>query len=117
MIVADKKRILQVFYNLIDNAVKFSPNGGIITIGAQHQGKFVKLFVKDEGSGISEEYQKKIFEKFFQIEMGDRRSSGGLGMGLAICKGIVEAHGGEIWVESKLGQGSTFSFTIPFIDF
>jgi PAS domain S-box-containing protein len=116
MIVADRKRILQVFYNLIDNAIKFSPNGGNIAIGARFQDKFVKLFVKDEGSGIPEQYQKKIFEKFFQIEMGDRRSSGGLGMGLAICKSIVEAHGGDIWVESNPGRGSTLSFTIPIIN-
>ena len=106
----DHDRILQVLSNLIGNSVKFTPNGGTIKLSARKQGTQVEVSVTDNGSGIPEEAQVKIFERFSQLTMNDRR---GLGLGLFIAKWIVEAHKGCIWVTSEVGKGSTFSFTLP----
>lgn len=106
----DHDRILQVLSNLIGNSLKFTPNGGIIKLSARKQGTQVEVSVTDNGSGIPEEAQVKIFERFSQLTMNDRR---GLGLGLFIAKWIVEAHKGCIWVTSEVGKGSTFSFTLP----
>lgn len=106
----DHDRILQVLSNLIGNSLKFTPNGGTIKLSARKQGTQVEVSVTDNGSGIPEEAQAKIFERFSQLTMNDRR---GLGLGLFIARWIVEAHKGCIWVTSEVGKGSTFSFTLP----
>lgn len=106
----DHDRILQVLSNLIGNSLKFTPNGGAIKLSARKQGTQVEVSVTDNGSGIPEEAQVQIFERFSQLTMNDRR---GLGLGLFIAKWIVEAHKGRIWVSSEVGKGSTFSFTLP----
>ena len=113
-IFSDKDRINQVFSNLIKNAIDFvSPNTGIVTIGARDDEDFIKFFVQDNGPGISDDNQKEIFKKFYQIDTSFSRKRGGSGLGLAICKGIVEALGGKIWVRSEENVQTTFYFKIP----
>ncbi|HSY40128.1 MAG TPA: HAMP domain-containing sensor histidine kinase, partial [Polyangia bacterium] len=107
---ADRARMLQVFENLVGNALKFTPKGGRITIGAIPQAGEVLFSVADTGAGISAENLPHVFDRFWRAERATRQ---GAGLGLPICKGIVEAHGGRIWVESVPGRGTTFSFTIP----
>ena len=107
---ADEDRLLQVLANLIGNAVKFTPPGGRVDVTATRTGPDVVFQVSDDGPGIPADVQPMLFERFWQARDGDHR---GVGLGLAIAKGIVEAHGGRIWVESAPGAGSTFSFTIP----
>jgi PAS domain S-box-containing protein len=106
----DRDRLLQVFENLIGNAIRFTPPGGHITVGAESREHEVIFWVADDGSGIAPDGLPHLFERFWQATKGDRR---GAGLGLPIVKGIVEAHGGHIWVESTLGRGSTFFFSIP----
>jgi signal transduction histidine kinase len=107
---ADLDRLLQVFENLVGNAVKFTEPGGRITVGAARRGDDVLFWVADTGAGIAAEDLPHLFDRFWQARKATRR---GAGLGLPIVKGIVEAHGGRIWVESTLGRGSTFFFTIP----
>jgi PAS domain S-box-containing protein len=107
---ADRDRLLQVFENLIGNAIKFSEPGGLIAVGAAARGREVLFWVTDTGSGISTEDLPHVFDRFWQARKAERR---GGGLGLPIVKTIVEAHSGRIWVESTPGQGSTFLFTIP----
>jgi PAS domain S-box-containing protein len=109
-ILADRHRILQVFENLVGNAIKFSKAGQTITIGAKQQGNAVVFWVRDQGMGIEPEHWTHIFDRFWH---GDTRNGAGTGLGLAIVKGIVELHGGRAWVESRIGDGSTFYFMIP----
>ena len=110
---ADAGRVHQVFSNLIGNAVKFTPRGGRITLRARGAEDFVRLSVVDTGPGIPPERVARLFERFWQANAGDRR---GIGLGLAIARSIVEAHGGQIGVESRPGGGSEFWFTLP-VDF
>lgn len=110
-VTVDPSRIAWVFNNLIVNAIRYTPAGGRITVDADVKGHLVLASVSDTGAGIPKPYQKKIFEKFIQLNQGD--TFGGAGLGLAITKEIVKAHGGDIWVESEPGKGSTFTFTIP----
>ncbi|QUC65465.1 HAMP domain-containing histidine kinase [Nitrosopumilus sp. K4] len=113
-VYSDKDRIIQVFSNLIKNALDFVDEGsGKIEFGAKENNEHIEFFVKDNGIGISEENQKEIFKKFYQIDTSNRRKRDGSGLGLAICKGIIEKLDGKIWVESKFGHGSTFYFSIP----
>jgi PAS domain S-box-containing protein len=107
---ADRDRLLQVFENLIGNALKFTESGGRITVGAAAHKAEVLFWVADTGSGIAVDDQPHLFDQFWQAHT-DRRH--GVGLGLPIVKGIVQAHGGRVWVESTLGRGSTFFFTIP----
>lgn len=107
---ADRERLLQVFENLVGNALKFTPPGGRITIGVASRRGEVLFSVADTGAGISAENLPHVFDRFWRAEQATRQ---GAGLGLPICKGIVEAHGGRIWVESVPGRGTTFSFTIP----
>jgi chemotaxis family two-component system sensor kinase Cph1 len=99
-----------VLSNLIGNSLKFTPKGGAIELSARKQETQVEISVTDNGPGISKQTQERIFEKFSQLKMNDRR---GLGLGLFIAKWIIDAHKGHIWVTSNVGKGSTFSFTLP----
>ncbi len=108
-VFADVNRIRQVLYNLINNAIKFSERG-IITIELTEVNQKIKIAVSDEGVGIAPELQKKIFLSFTQLDGGSTRNKGGIGLGLAICKDIIELHGGELLLKSKSGKGSEFSF-------
>lgn len=108
---ADTDMIKRVLINLLDNAAKFTPERGLITCGGEFCGGYVQLWVQDSGPGIAPEAQVKIFNKFARHE--DNRFSKGFGLGLAFCRLAVEAHGGQIWVESRQGGGSRFIFTLP----
>jgi PAS domain S-box-containing protein len=110
MISVDAGRIQQVLQNLIGNAIKFTPDGGSIRIRAESLGSEVKISVSDTGPGISESLRKRLFGRFVQSGEGKKT---GTGLGLSIAKAIVDAHGGKIWVESQVGVGSTFFFTLP----
>ena len=112
---ADVWRIHQVLENLLGNAIKFTPEGGEITVYARKSTEpaMVEFEVRDTGPGIPESARAKLFTPFYQVEPSSARSAGGLGLGLVISKGIVEAHGGRIWVESEEGKGSSFKFTLP----
>jgi len=112
----DEERIYQVLTNLLSNAVRFSPDGGEILVAAQMTDDSVYVSISDQGPGIDPRYHTAIFDKFFQVpDDGDALlHKGSAGIGLAICKGIVEAHGGKIWLESCPGSGSTFVFSIPY---
>lgn len=111
-IKADKGKIKQVFYNLISNAIKFSPQNGTIVIEGQRNGNMLQISIKDNGIGISKENQKKLFKPFVQVDASASRAYSGTGLGLALVKQFVEIHGGNVWLESELGKGSTFIFTI-----
>ena len=108
----DSERISQVLLNLIDNAIKFTPTKGKITIKAAKNKEAIVIRVEDTGIGVPKESVNKIFEPLFQVRSPYTKKKG-LGLGLAICKGIIEQHGGKIWVGSVLRKGSTFSFTLP----
>ncbi|MEO8335204.1 MAG: PAS domain S-box protein [bacterium] len=110
MVKADAQRIHQVFSNLIGNAIKFTPRGGKVTVSGKLRGSDVHMGVTDTGPGIPAEQIPHVFGQFWQATGADRR---GIGLGLAIAKGIVEAHEGRIWVESTLDEGSSFYFTLP----
>jgi signal transduction histidine kinase len=106
----DHDRVVQLFSNLVGNAVKFTPEGGTITVCAAPEGEVVKFSVVDTGPGISADELPHVFDRYYQAQ---RKNRDGIGLGLSIARGIVEAHGGRIWVESEEGKGSTFFFTLP----
>jgi signal transduction histidine kinase len=108
---ADAERLCQVLANLLSNAIKFSPHSGEVTVGARAHGAQALVWVTDHGLGIPPEAVPKLFSKFYRVEHHESRHIGGTG--LALVKEIVEAHHGSVWVESVLGQGSTFFFTVP----
>jgi two-component system KDP operon response regulator KdpE/two-component system response regulator VicR len=110
---ADARRIEQVLFNLLDNARKFSPPGGVITVHATHVGNTVTIGVRDQGPGIPYSERSRIFERFYQLAHTTTRNVGGSGLGLAICKAIVEAHGGHIRAEDAPGDGTDFIFSLP----
>lgn len=109
-VTGDAFRLKQVLRNLISNAVKYSPDGGTVTIRTRRQSRYVAVSVQDEGIGMTPDQQRYVFEKFYRA---DTVSTSGTGLGLTICRLIVEAHGGEFQVESNLGEGSIFTFTLP----
>ncbi len=111
-ILADRSQIERVFINLIGNALKFTPENGKINISATGANKIVQVDVKDTGFGIPEEAQEHIFEEFYRVDNAINQKVKGTGLGLTLIKHIIEAHQGKIWVKSKLGEGSTFSFTL-----
>jgi signal transduction histidine kinase len=114
IIEADTIRFKQILLNLIDNAVKFSkPDGGTVNIAARKNGDMAQFSISDTGIGIKEEDMGRLFDLFYQADSGISRKYGGAGAGLAVTKQLVEEHGGRIWVESKYGESSTFSFTLP----
>lgn len=110
---ADRGRITQVLNNLIGNAMKFSPDGGTIRLHLEEQSAYVEVTISDDGIGVPPDKLNRIFERFYQIDGSARRRFGGAGIGLAIVKRIVDAHQGEIWVESELNKGSRFTFRLP----
>ena len=115
LVSIDKGRMNQVLDNLIGNAMKFSPDGGAITITMSKLDYAVCVSISDEGIGMPPEKHKRIFERFYQIDGSARRRFGGTGIGLAIVKRIVDAHNGQIWVESEVDEGSSFFFTLPLV--
>jgi PAS domain S-box-containing protein len=114
LVMVDKDRIMQVFMNLINNAIKFTNNGFILIKTERWNKDFAKVMIQDTGIGIAKEDIDKLFHRFSQIESKDHPKHGSTGLGLAICKEIIEKHHGKIWVESESGRGSTFIFTLPF---
>jgi signal transduction histidine kinase len=112
MLWADEYRVLQIVQNLVINATKFTPEGGIITLRAREQNGALVIEVQDTGRGIPEEEQRRLFRPYYR-QLSDREHLSGLGLGLALCKNLVQLHGGRIWVQSEEGKGATFSFSIP----
>ncbi len=112
-VMADEARLAQVFLNLLDNAVKYTPDGGRVTVTAVAQDRSVRFDITDTGIGIPPEDLSRIFERFYRVDKARSRDLGGTGLGLSIVKHIVHAHGGEVWVSSVVGKGTTFSFTLP----
>jgi len=112
-IYADEDKFIQVMYNLVDNAIKFSNENSFVKIGARKKGELVEISVKDTGIGIKTEDQNKLFKPFSQIDSFSYRKPQGTGLGLHLVKQIVHLHGGYVWFRSNLGEGSTFSFAIP----
>lgn len=110
---ADPQRLSQVLGNLLDNAVRHSPQGGTITVRATNAGDGVQVDVMDQGPGLSPKELSLVFERFYRGDKARARSTGGSGLGLAIVKQLVEAHGGKVWAQSGAGGGATFSFTLP----
>jgi len=106
----DRGRLVQVLGNLLSNAIKFSPVGGRVRLGASRDGDSAVFEVADHGAGISPSDQQHLFDRYWQARSSDRR---GVGLGLAIARGIVDAHGGRLWVESEVGRGSRFCFALP----
>jgi signal transduction histidine kinase len=133
LVFGDRDKIRQVLLNLLGNAVKFTPEGGKIEVSAEVaslkreaaigeasgmpvssiDSRGVRVFVRDSGIGVPAEHHKRVFDPFFQVDNSSTREYGGTGLGLSIVKRLIEAHGGQAWVDSEPGKGSTFSFTIP----
>jgi PAS domain S-box-containing protein len=112
-LLADRDRLIQALTNLLSNAIKFSPPDSTIWLTASEQPNWILFQVRDRGRGIPADKLGRIFERFHQVDASDSRNNKGTGLGLAICHSIVQQHSGRIWVESRLNEGSTFSFTIP----
>jgi two-component system phosphate regulon sensor histidine kinase PhoR len=113
-VIGDRSYLEQVFINLLDNAIKYNHGKGEISISATEKGKTeIQVVIKDNGMGIPEEELARIFERFYRVDKGRSQELGGTGLGLSIVKHIIQAHGGRVWAESKLGEGSTFYFTLP----
>jgi two-component system, OmpR family, phosphate regulon sensor histidine kinase PhoR len=112
-LVADTLRISQVVGNILDNAVKFSPQGRQVTVVLKEQGSEFLVSISDRGIGVNPDFFDHIFERFYRVRNTASRQYSGIGMGLYIAKAIVEAHGGRIWLSSNPGTGSTFYFTLP----
>ncbi len=115
-IAADRRRLAEVLQNLLDNAIQYTPPGGQIMLSASASASEVTFTVSDTGIGIPQADQPRIFERFYRVDAARSREVGGTGLGLAIAKHLVEVHGGRIWVESEVGQGSQFHFTVPVFD-
>jgi signal transduction histidine kinase len=113
LVLADPERILLVFQHLLDNAIKFSPDGGLVQVSIEEQTDHIQVAVRDQGIGMSQDQLDRIFERFYQVDSSATRRFEGTGLGLSIAKGIVEAHGGKVWVKTRLGKGSTFYFSLP----
>ena len=112
-LTADRERLHQVLFNLMDNAIRFTPEGGEVTVSARRENGSVEIAVSDTGSGISPEHLPRLFERFYRADPSRSRGDGGTGIGLAIARSVVEAHGGTIRAESLPGRGSVFTFDLP----
>ena len=115
-VYADRARIDQVLYNLVGNAIKFSESGDTVTVRSYEEGKAIVTVIEDTGAGIPEIHQKQLFNKFHQIGRQAGAGYKGMGLGLSICKGVIEMHGGKVWAESKEGCGTKMFFSLPKID-
>jgi two-component system, OmpR family, phosphate regulon sensor histidine kinase PhoR len=115
-IAGDRRRLAEVLQNLLDNAIQYTLPGGQIMLSAETDGDEVVLTVSDTGIGIPQADQPRIFERFYRVDVARSREAGGTGLGLAIAKHLVEVHGGRLWVESEVGQGSQFHFSVPLFD-
>jgi signal transduction histidine kinase len=113
LVNVDSQRIAQVLFNLLDNALRYTPAGGTITVKARRTDDVVQVDVMDQGPGLDPDELPLIFERFHRSDKARSRSTGGAGLGLAIVRQLVEAHGGEVWAESEASEGATFSFTLP----
>lgn len=111
--LGERARLREALFNLVDNAVKYTPKDGRVVVSAAAQQGYVRLSVADNGPGVPEEHLSRLFERFYRVDKDRSRTLGGTGLGLSIVKHIVEAHGGQVGVESRLGRGSTFWFTVP----
>ncbi|HEX5754321.1 MAG TPA: ATP-binding protein [Archangium sp.] len=116
LIQGDRGRLAQVLVNLLENALKYSPTGGTIRVRVERDGAQARVSVSDSGIGIPPDQKDHLFERFFRARNAPISGFGGLGLGLYICRDIVERHGGRIWVESEVGHGSTFHFTLPLLE-
>lgn len=116
LVMVDPDALQQVFGNLIENAIKYGREGGRIIVSCRRVGENVEFTVQDFGPGIASHHLSRIFERFYRVDTARSRESGGTGLGLAIVKRILEAHGGDIWVESEIGRGTAFLFRIPAMD-
>ena len=112
-ILADEDKVDQILTNLVNNAIKYSPKGGDITVKMVLEGEFIHGSVTDQGMGIPKDHLPKVFERFHRVDNRDTRKVGGTGIGLFLVQALIESHGGNIWVESEVGVGSTFHFTLP----
>jgi two-component system phosphate regulon sensor histidine kinase PhoR len=111
---ADRSYLEQVLINLLDNAIKYTPEGGRVIVSAvEKDSKDIQFSIEDNGIGIPNEDLSRIFERFYRVDKGRSKELGGTGLGLSIVKHLVQAHGGRVWVDSQLGKGSTFYFTLP----
>ena len=110
---ADPLALESIFGNLVTNAVNYTPEGGTIRVVVDRAGINIRVKVIDNGFGIADKYAEKIFERFYRADKSRSRATGGAGLGLAIAKQLIEAHGGRIEVESEIGQGTQFTFTLP----
>jgi signal transduction histidine kinase len=115
-VLGDQERLELAFGHLVENAIKFSPGGGIVTLRARADGAMVLVSISDEGIGISPDSLGRIFERFYQVDGSTRRRFGGMGIGLALVWEIAEMHGGNVRVESEPGEGSTFSIVLPVLE-
>jgi two-component system phosphate regulon sensor histidine kinase PhoR len=115
-IAADRRRLTEVLQNLLDNAIQYTPTGGQITVTAEAKDAEVVITVADTGIGIPQADQPRIFERFYRVDVARSREVGGTGLGLSIAKHLMEAHGGRLWVESEVGNGSQFHFSVPIFD-
>jgi PAS domain S-box-containing protein len=113
IISGDEERLRQVFNNLVSNAIKYAPEGGEIRIGGWSDGDHVTVYVADQGIGIPAEEQDRLFQRFYRVDSSLRRKTQGAGLGLYLCRSIVEAHGGRIWLRSEPGKGTTVFFALP----
>jgi len=113
LLQCDPDRIVQTLTNVLGNSIKFSPRGGTVRLTIRQRGPLVEFAIVDHGRGIPADRLERIFERFEQVDSSDSRERGGTGLGLPISRDIVNLHGGSIWVESQLGAGSTFRFTLP----
>ncbi|MEP7198533.1 MAG: ATP-binding protein [Chloroflexota bacterium] len=112
-VMGDEERLREAIGNLLSNALKYSPLGGAIVVGGRADANEVRLFVSDQGIGITPSEQSKIFEHFYRVDNASTRKTQGAGLGLFLVKAVVEAHGGRVWVESAVGKGSTFNIVLP----
>jgi signal transduction histidine kinase len=116
MVFGDKARLQRLFTNLIDNAIKFTPEGGAIWVTVERDDGAVEIKIKDNGIGIPTEEQAKIFRRFYRVDKSRSRETGGIGLGLSIAEQVARAHQGRIEVNSELNQGSTFTVYLPILN-